>query len=155
MNDVEIEYFGDLKASNIKKHESPGNDAEDIVRCIREFGRFWYVIYEHETWHARDNDDLATIGWNEWKQSIGYKGGRPYNPLSYASRFKESVRFVQMMVLEVNEANFGIVLGEFAQGKQPDGADRALKVMIKKRNIDNFLIYSESIAGPPGRLVRN
>ena len=36
------------------------------------------------------------------------------------------------------------VLGDFAQGKQPDGADRALKVMIKKKNIDNFLIYSEA-----------
>lgn len=52
-----------------------------------------------------------------------------------------------MMVLEVNEANFGVVLGDFKQGKQPDGAARARKVMIKKKNIDNFLIYSESITG--------
>lgn len=145
-----IEYYGDLKASNVSKHDSPGNDAEDIARCIAEFGRFWYVVYEHETAHARHNADVATIAWNEWKRSVGYKAaGKVYNPLSYAKRFKESVRFVKMSILEVNEANFQTVLGDFAQGKQPDGAARALKVMIKKSNIDNFLIYSETIPDWP------
>ncbi|GAA3670125.1 hypothetical protein GCM10022237_32410 [Nocardioides ginsengisoli] len=141
-----LEYYGDLKASDVTKHESPGNDAEDIKRCVAEYGRFWYVIYEHLTHHARDNGDRATIAWNEWKRSVGYRGRKPYDPLSYANRFKESVRFVKMMILEVNEANFHVVLGDFAQGKQPGGASRALKVMINKRNIDNFLIYSETAA---------
>lgn len=143
-NGDELEYYGDLKASDVTKRESPGNDAEDIRRCIAEYGRFWYVIYEHLTHHARDNGDRATIEWNEWKRSVGYRGRKPYDPLSYAKRFKESVRFVKMMILEVNEANFHVVLGDFTQGKQPDGAARALKVMINKRNIDNFLIYSET-----------
>ena len=138
----QIEFLGDLKASDVTKHEAPGNDAEDIARCVREFGKFWYVIYEHETHHARDNGDIATIAWNEWKRSVGYQRKTEYNPLSYSRRFKESVRFLKMMVLEVNEANFGIVLGHFRQGRQPGGADRALKVMISKRNIDNFLVYS-------------
>lgn len=139
-----VEYYGDLKASDVKKYESPGNDAGDLKRCIEEFGRFWYVIYEHETTHARDNGDVATIAWNEWRKSVGFRGRKDYNPRSYAKRFKESVRFVKMSVLEINEANFHVVLGEFAQGRQPDGAARALKVMISKRNIDNFLIYSET-----------
>lgn len=138
-------FFGDLKASDVTKHEAPGNDAEDIMRCVEQFGRFWYVIYEHRTVHARDRADVATIAWNEWRRSVGHKGRREFDPLSYSRRFKESVRFVRMMVLEVNQANFQIVLGEFAQGKQPNGASRALKVMINKRNIDNFLIYSESV----------
>lgn len=47
---------------------------------------------------------------------------------------------MNMLVLEVNQTNFRVVLGDFAQGKEPDGAARALKVMIKKKNIDNFLI---------------
>lgn len=140
----ELDFYGDLKASDATKNESPGNDAMNIRRCIKEFGRFWYVIYEHDTTHARDNGNQATIAWNEWKRSVGYQNKKPYDPLSYAKRFKESVRFVQMMVLEVNEANSPLVLGDFAQGKQPDGAARALKVMIKKRNIDNFLIYTET-----------
>ncbi|WP_457254430.1 hypothetical protein [Pedococcus sp. P5_B7] len=144
-NSGQIDYFGDLKASNIEKHESPGNDAADISRCVREFGRFWYVIYEHETWHGRTDGDRATIAWNEWKQSVGYDNGKPYNPLSYATKFKASVRFTRMMILEINEANFYSVLGPFAQGPQPSGATRALKVMITKRNIDNFLVFSAAI----------
>ncbi len=141
----ELEYYGDLKASDVTKRESPGNDAEDIRRCVEEYGRFWYVIYEHETKHAKNDGHRATIEWNEWKRSVGYTSRTGYNPMSYAGRFKASVRFVKMMILEVNAANFNVVLGDFTQGKQQSGAARALKVMIKKRNIDNFLIYSESI----------
>ncbi|QFQ31466.1 hypothetical protein EEW87_015715 [Janibacter melonis] len=143
-----VAYYGDLKASDVVKQESPGNDAEDFARCLAEFGRFWYVVYEHETVHARDNGDVATIAWNEWRRSAGHLARKGYNPLSYARRFKESVRFTRMSVLEVNDANAGVVLGEFAQGQQPDGAARALKVMIKKRNVDNFLIYSHTVDQP-------
>jgi len=140
-----LDFYGDLKASDSTQSESPGNDAEDLRGCIEEYGRFWYVVYEHRTWHARDNGDLATIAWNAWRRDMGYVARKGYNELSYARRFKEAVRFERMKVLEVNEANFGVVLGDFKQGKQPSGAARALKVMINKRNIDNFLIYSESI----------
>ncbi|MFV2144058.1 hypothetical protein [Isoptericola sp. G70] len=143
-----LDFYGDLKASDIIKHESPGNDAEDLKRCIEQYGRFWYVVYEHRTWHARDNGDLATIAWNEWRRDKGYVAKKGYNELSYARRFKEAVRFERMRVLEINAANFGVVLGSFKQGRQPDGASRALKVMINKRNIDNFLIYSESVEVP-------
>lgn len=146
--DGTIDYYGDLKASNVSKQESPGNDAEAIARCVREFGRFWYVIYEHETTHARDYDHRATIAWNEWKRSVGFASRKTFNPLSYAGRFKESVRFVKMSILEVNQANFHVVLGDFAQGVQPNGAARALKVMIRKTNIDNFLIHAEGLLRP-------
>ncbi|GAB2878570.1 hypothetical protein GCM10027026_31680 [Myroides odoratimimus subsp. xuanwuensis] len=140
-----VEFYGDLKSTDITVRESPGNDAEDIRRCVAEFGRFWYVLYEHETHHARDHGDLATVRWNEWRRSVGYEARKGYEPLSYARRFKQSVRYVSMKILELNEANFGVVLGDFAQGRQQSGDARALKVMIDKRNIDNFLIYSESV----------
>lgn len=141
----EIDYFGDLKASDYVKRESPGNDAATMRRCIDQYGRFWYLIYEHSTRHSRDHGDVATVQWNEWKRSVGYVNGKEYNPLSYARRFKESVRFFRMKILEVNEANFATVLGDFTQGQQQGGAPRALKVMIKKTNIDNFLIFSRDI----------
>lgn len=141
----QVAYFGDLKASNIAKHESPGNDAEAIRRCVSEYGRFWYVIYEHETWHSREESDAPVIAWNEWRRSVGHVGAKDYNPYSYRQRFKSAVRFSRMMVLEVNQANFHIVLGDFNQGRQPDGAPRAVKVMISKKNIDNFLIHSDSV----------
>jgi len=137
-----VAFYGDLKASNITEHESPGNDAEDIRRCLAEYGRFWYVIYEHETWHSRDEGDLPVTAWNEWRRSVGHVGRKDYDPLSYSRRLKSAVRFTAMLILEVNEANFDVVLGGFNQGRQPGGASRALKVMISKRNIDNFLIFS-------------
>lgn len=137
-----VAHFGDLKASNIAKHESPGNDAADIVRCLAEYGRFWYVIYEHETWHSRNEGDAAVTAWNEWRRSVGHVQRGPYDARSYAGRFKSAVQFKRMMILEVNQANFHMVLGDFRQGQQPDGAARALKVMINKKNIDNFLIHS-------------
>jgi len=145
LGEDDVAYFGDLKASNIAKHESPGNDAEAIRRCVAEYGRFWYVIYEHDTWHSRDEADAPVIAWNEWRRSVGHVGAKDYNPYSYRQRFKSAVRFSRMMVLEVNQANFHIVLGDFHQGRQPDGASRAVKVMISKKNIDNFLIYAKSV----------
>jgi hypothetical protein len=50
-----------------------------------------------------------------------------------------------MVILEVNDANVHLVLRDFNQGRQPGGASRALKVMIDKRNLDNFLIHSDTI----------
>lgn len=139
-----VEYYGDLKASNASASGSPGNDAEDLKNCIDEFGRFWYIIYEHDTWRSRDNGDHATRQWNEWRQSVGHLPRKGYDPLSYWSRFKEAVRFTRMFILEVNKANIDVVFEDFNQGRQADGSARALKVMIRKRNIDNFLIYSTS-----------
>lgn len=141
----EVVFYGDLKASATSSRESPGNDAADLIECVRKYGQFWYVIYEHETWHSKDEDDLPVIEWNEWRRSVGHVGRGEFNPRSYSTRFKSAVRFVGMKILEVNEANFHVVLGDFNQGRQPDGADRAVKVMISKRNIDNFLVYSRSL----------
>lgn len=151
LNGGVLEHYGDLKASNIAVTDSPGNDAANFFRCLKETGRFWYVIFEHETWHGRDNQDVATMAWNDWRRSVGHvQQKQPYDPLSYAGRFKEAVRFVRIKILEVNEANVGVVLGDFQKDfKQADGVTpREGKVMIKKKDIDNFLIYSWSIEVP-------
>ncbi|MFC0359200.1 MULTISPECIES: hypothetical protein [Kytococcus] len=146
----QIDFYGDLKASNITSREAPGNDMADLLRCIQEYGRFWYVLYEHETWHAKNRQNLATIEWNEWKRSVGKVAPKGYDKLSYAGRFKEAVRFQRMHVLELNEANLNVVLGEFHQGCQPDGSTRAMKCMIRKRNIDNFRIFHGEAPEPTG-----
>ncbi|MCL3838129.1 hypothetical protein [Aeromicrobium duanguangcaii] len=153
--DGHLEHYGDLKASNVAATDSPGNDAANFYRCLEECGRFWYVVYEHETWHGRDNGNTATREWNEWRRSVGHVGRGDYNPLSYAARFKEAVRFVNVKVLEVNLTNVGTVLGEFQKDfRQPDGKPRKGKVMIRKKDMENFLIYSLSIrtaASDPSR----
>ncbi len=140
-----VAFFGDLKASNTASKEAPGNDSADLTRCVEQYGRFWYVIYEHETWHSRNEGNEPVIAWNLWRRSMGHVPRNGYDSLSYASKFKSAVRFARMKILEINEANFHIVLGAFNQGHQPSGADRAVKVMISKRNIDNFLIYSQDV----------
>ena len=72
------QFYGDLKASDITAKEAPGNDQTAFIECINMFGKFWYVIYEHET----KKDSEAT----------GYKEVRAYNrymkkdELSYAKR---------------------------------------------------------------------
>lgn len=147
LRDGVLEHYGDLKASSVAVKDSPGNDAASFFRCLAETGRFWYVIYEHETWHGRDSGNTSTIAWNDWRMSVGHVGrSKVYDPLSYAGRFKEAVRFVSVKVLEVNQANVSSVLGDFQEGfRQPDGSTRKGKVMIKKKDIDNFLIYTKSI----------
>ena len=142
-----VEYYGDLKASSAARLEAPGNDADDLKQCVKDFGRFWYVIYEHETWHSKHNGDRATIAWNDWRYSIGrWPKNKAFDRYSYASKFKEAVRFQRMLILEVNAANFHVALGDFRQGRQQRGGGaRAPKVKIKKRDIDNFLVYSSPL----------
>lgn len=143
-NDAHIDFYGDLKASSTTTTEAIGNDSADLDRCLEEFGRFWYVIYEHDTVHGKTNGDVATIEWNEWRRSVGHVQGREYSPLSYATKYKEAVRFVRMVVLEVNRANAALVLGDYRQGRQQSGEARNLKVKILKKHIDNFLVFSGS-----------
>ncbi|HLS26437.1 MAG TPA: hypothetical protein VK063_11240 [Beutenbergiaceae bacterium] len=143
-----ITHYGDLKASDYAQKETPGNDAASIEACVRQYGRFWYLIFEHQTWKARDHGDVATIEWNHWRRDAGHTARAGFNELSYRQRFKSAVRFFRMRVLEVNPANFHTVLGDFAQGRQPSGDARALKVMIRKANIDNFLVYSHETPVP-------
>lgn len=143
-----ITHYGDLKASDYMQKESPGNDAASIRACVNEYGKFWYLIFEHQTWKARDHGDAATVEWNHWRRDAGHTARSGFNELSYRQRFKAAVRFFRMRVLEVNPVNFHSVLGDFAQGRQPSGDARALKVMIRKTNIDNFLVYSHQTPVP-------
>lgn len=127
------QFYGDLKASDIAVTEAPGNDQTTFIECINMFGKFWYVIYEHET--KKDSEDS------------GYQYVRAYNrymkkdELSYAKRLKIGVRFIRMTILELNRINFREALSEFNQGHQPDGSARNPKFMIKKKDIDRFVVF--------------
>ncbi len=142
-------HYGDLKASDLKAKDAPGNDEAKFRECLNDFDRFWYVIFEHQTWKSRDSGDTATRRWNEWRRNQGHKQrkGGPFDPLSYSSRFKEAVRFDRVRVLEVNSANVNMVLGDFQKGfrqYQGQGNPRKSKVMIRKKDLDNFLVYTKS-----------
>ncbi|MBR4154883.1 MAG: hypothetical protein IKT96_06005 [Paludibacteraceae bacterium] len=134
------QFYGDLKASDIKKTFTPGNDQESFVECINKHDRFWYVIYEHET--IKDSEETsykATIERNQYIRSVdpNYKN----NDMSYYQRMKNSVRFMKMTILELNNVTFRDVLTDFNQGKQPDGKSRQKKFLIKKKDMDKYVVY--------------
>lgn len=134
------QFYGDLKASDIKKTSTPGNDQETFVECINKHDRFWYVIYEHET--IKDSEETAyraTIERNQYIRSVlpNYEK----DDMSYHERMKNSVRFMKMTILELNSVTFRDVLTDFNQGKQPDGKGRQKKFLIKKKEMDKYVVY--------------
>lgn len=131
-------FYGDLKASDIAKKESPGNDQESLMEAIDRCDRFWYVIYEHETVKDKDCNNTVTKFRYEFMLAVD---GVAKSPLSYASRMKNRVNFKRMMILELNRANCGVLLSAFHQGRQPDGEKRAAKVLINKHNVENYQVF--------------
>ncbi len=131
-------FYGDLKASDISKHEAPGNDQESVLDAIAKYGKLWYIIYEHET--IKDSD----MG-NEMAKKRMKLLGEPYiegGKISYASRMKHSVRFKRMRIFELNRVNMNQALSVFNQGHQPNGDARKAKFLINKQNIDNCIVFS-------------
>lgn len=138
----EENFYGDLKASDIKKKETPGNDQENLMECIYQFGRFWYVIYEHET--VKDSEEThyeATKGRNQYIRSVDPSYRK--DEMSYHTRMKNKVRFVKMSIIELNRINYKEALTDFNQGHQPDGKDRKPKFNINKKVLenDNFVVF--------------
>lgn len=138
----EDNFYGDLKASDITKRETPGNDQKNLIECIYQYDKFWYVIYEHET--IKDSEVLnyeATRERNRYIKSVdpSYDKGE----LSYHERMKNKVKFVKMSIVELNRINFREALTDFHQGHQPDGSARALKFNINKKVLenDNFVVF--------------
>ncbi len=144
----QAQFYGDLKSSTNEKNVSPGNDKDSLDKYLEGGNKFWYLIYEHDTKLAKNNDDKATIAWNEYRLKTGYKklqtdvkNGKIDWMLSYKNRLKESVTYTGMFVLEINEVNKHLIFKDFNQGHQPDGSKRKGKYMIKKKDIDNFIVY--------------
>ena len=138
----EEDFYGDLKASDITKKETPGNDQENLIECIYQFDKFWYVIYEHET--LKDSSATgyeATKGRNRYIKSVDPSYDK--DEMSYHERMKNSVKFIKMSIIELNRVNFREALTDFNQGHQPDGNARKPKFNINKKVLenDNFVIF--------------
>lgn len=140
---VSEQHYGDLKASDLSKKETPGNDSDSFFESLNKFGKFWYIVYEHNTEKETDEleasklreDYLKSI--NEWKEPRKHK--REY---AFHRPLKLNVDFKSMMIIELNRVNCHEALSVYNQGVQPDGGKRNTKVKINKNNIDNFIIYS-------------
>lgn len=135
----EDEFYGDLKASDTKKKETPANDQENVMECINRYGKLWYVIYEHETKKDADCGYQQTVARNQFIRSVDSKYTK--GDMSYAPRMKNSVNFVTMSILEINRVNCRKLLKDFNQGHQADGSTRKPKFIIDKRSMENFVIF--------------
>lgn len=138
-------YYGDLKASDITKKETPGNDQQNFIECINKYDRFWYIIYEHETIKDSEKNNYAATRFrtNYIKNNNEWPKNKPWDELSYHKRMKHSVKFKKMCIIELNKINFKSTLSVFYQGKQPNGDARKPKFKITKNNIDNYIVFQQ------------
>ena len=136
------DFYGDLKASDIKKKETPGNDQENLIECIYRFDKFWYVIYEHET--LKDSD---STNYEATKARKSVDPSYDKDEMSYYERMKNSVKFMKMSIIELNRVNFREALTDFNQGRQPNGKARKPKFNINKKVLDNdnFVVFRYTI----------
>ena len=134
-------FYGDLKASDIAKKDTPANDIENFVECINMYDKFWYVIYEHDTQKDSEENNYANVRkYNTYLRNTDEKF-KNKDDLSYSRRLKTKVKFVKMTILELNRVNYREVLTVFNQGHQPDGSTRNPKYMIKKKDMDQYSVF--------------
>lgn len=140
----EDNFYGDLKASDIKQRECIGNDQQSMIDCLFRDNKFWYVIYEHETIKDSQMDYEATRARNHFIKDIDSKYFK--DEMSYHQRMKHSVKFVKMSIVELNMVNYKDILTTFKQGRQPDGSARNPKFSINKSMLknDNFVVFRYS-----------
>ncbi len=134
----QLDFYGDIKSSDIDKYDAPGNDKKHVLDALRDHGKIWVVMYEHKT---RKDSDYA---YEMCKKRMTLTG-TPYvegGKISSARVMKHSVKYTRMKIFEINPINMGVVLSNFNQGRQASGAKRKSKFMIKKRQIDNFIVFS-------------
>lgn len=141
----ENNFYGDLKASDIAKNETPGNDQQSFIECINKYDKFWYIVYEHDTIKDSESNDYEATRFrtNYIKKNNEWPRGKQFDELSYHSRMKKSIKFVKMYIIELNRINFRNVLSDFNQGRQQSGDVRKPKFKISKKNIDNFIVYEQ------------
>lgn len=131
-------FYGDIKSSDISKREMPGNDKSNVIQAIQQYGKLWIVLYEHETIKDKDRGNEMAIA----RMSLIGEVYHPGEKISYKSRMKHSVKYTRMRVFELNQINMNRVLANFKQGRQQSGASRKAKFKIKKREIDNYIIFA-------------
>ena len=135
-----MNFYGDLKASDISKKEAPGNDQKNTLEAICQYGRIWYIVYEHETIKDKDKNHEMAIERMKMIDPNFQEGDH----VSYLSKMKHSVNFKKMYIFELNTINMNQILSDFNQGHNSGSsmAKRAAKFLLNKENMNNSIIYS-------------
>ena len=135
-----LNFYGDLKASDIKKKEAPGNDQGNTMEAISKYGRLWYIVYEHETEKDKNHKNEMAIA----RMKLIDPSFKDGDHISYTTRMKHSVNFKKMHIYELNAVNMHDILSDFNQGHNSGAsmADRVAKFLLSKENMNNSIIYT-------------
>lgn len=131
-------FYSDLKSSDKSKTETPLNDKINVIKALETHGKLCYIIYEHTT--TKDSEINYQVC-KYWNTKINEIKGKEKDLMSYHTRMKGIVNFKNMIILEVNNINASEILKEFNQGKNSNGKERKGKFKIKKKDIENYIIY--------------
>lgn len=139
-------FYGDLKSSDIERKETILNDKSNILYELENYGKLWYLIYEHET--IKDNDIPGHPYTKKRLKLIrevepNYKSD---NDESYLQRLKGKVKYRRMFIVEINKINYSSLLEEMTSNfHNPNGNAREPKLKLTKDNIKNAIIYTFSV----------
>lgn len=139
--DLDLEFplipaFGDLKCHSIGGSAIPGNDYETIMKVIEDYA-IYYVVCDHDTIKDKDMGYETTKFWNTVQNKDDL--------MSYHSKVKGAVQLKNYMVLEINKYN-ARYLAEFQKGfVNSNGKPRRSKIMIKKKDLPNFVVYKHEL----------
>ena len=126
------EYYGDLKAHSNDSTAILGNDLLNIEQALDNFGKIWYVVFNHDTVKDSVKEYEVTLFWNQRLQKE--------NLMSYSKKMKNSITFTDFQVLEINNYNKNYI-SAFNQGHNSNSKERKPKIKIDNNKINNFLIY--------------
>lgn len=129
-----IGSYGDLKAHSATSAAIQGNDWDTVHRLLDRGESIYYIVCDHETFKDKEYDFEVSRFWNASQNKS--------NPLSYGNKMKHHVILTGYYILEIN-ANNAKYLDEFKQGKNSNGKPRKPKIMIRARNIGNFLVHNK------------
>lgn len=127
-----IGCYGDLKAHSIGTYGIQGNDYETIMELL-DSGIVYYVVANHETEKDKDHNYEVTNFWNKMLNKDDL--------FSYGNKMKFSVTVTNYQILELNRFNKSY-LRIYNQGKNSNGKSREPKIIINKRDINNFLVHT-------------
>ncbi|WP_391591834.1 Methylase-associated X1 domain-containing protein [[Mycoplasma] cavipharyngis] len=137
---AKFNFYGDLKSSDLKKKLMPGNDQNNTIAAINQYGRIWYIVYEHETIKDINQNSVMAIA----RMKLIDLNYQINNHISYQKRMKHSVNFKRMYIFELNHTNIDHIASDFHQGHNSDvkKSARSVKFLLNKENINNSLIFT-------------
>ncbi len=131
-----INSYGDLKCHSTNSTAILGNKYSTIHKVIQKSSIF-YIVLEHDTVKDSAMNFITTHHWNQLLNKE--------NLMSYSKRMKGIVYLKSYLILEINKYN-ARYLSEFQKGfKNSNGIARDEKISIKKKDINNFVIYKKRL----------